>query len=101
MTTTTTTINYPKPGDFVAVEECGFVSGNSSIPFIIPVAEHLGTLTKIDDTTYSLVEDGATVATLTSVYLVEEDGWKQPRLLVSGWKADNGGLTHTRWIITN
>lgn len=96
----------PKPGDYVAVQECEFVSGNSSVPFVIPVAEHFGTLTKIDDTTYTLIDDGAVVATLTSVYRAvygtEEDGFEEPTLFISGWRTtDTGGLTHTRWVVTN
>ena len=98
----TITISCPKPGDYVAVEGYEFVSGNSSVPFLIPVAEHFGTLTKIDDTTYTLIDDGVVVATLTSVYSVYEDEECGEFTLISGWRTtDIGGLTHTRWVVTN
>src|SRR4030066_338827 len=67
---------YPAHGDFVVVEECEFVSGNSSVPFAVATGEYLGTLTRVDDTTYGLVDDdGSVVVAIPHVYEGEEDGW--------------------------
>ncbi len=95
-----TTTRYPRLGDYVAVEECEFVSGNSSVPFIVPVAAHFGTLVKTDATTYALIENNVHVAIITAVYSTCEDEYKEPYLLISGWKKDGEKLTHIRWVVT-
>lgn len=95
------TIIYPKPGDLVLVTECTFASGNSSVPFAIPSDDLMGTLVKIDETTYAITDDDGNSSVLHYVYSVEEDYLGEPRLIIGGWKFLEGQRIHARWIITN
>jgi hypothetical protein len=85
--TATTANRLAKPGDYVIIRQCQYVSGVSSIPHALPTGEYIGTLTQVSDIEYALIDDdGVQVATISRVYGVTES--MSGHLLLRGWVGD-------------
>jgi hypothetical protein len=92
---------FPEVGDLVIVNAYQNVSGASSVPHSVKVADYIGELRKIDDVTYMIVDHETEVARIVGVYHAEEDDWKEPTLWLSGWLETATGRVWGKWRITN
>jgi hypothetical protein len=92
-------ITFPMPGDLVIATAYRNISGNSSVPLKEEVCTHIGTLDKLDDTTYALRDDQEEIVVqIDGVYSVEDDDFRYPKTFISGWLSPG---VWGSWVVTN